>query len=294
VKVLILAISPFNDRSILLNSRLNSLREQLGTLCEMLSENWGRQEETWKRVEEEEMWRHLSSEGLNCPLIGSHQIADFDGRLRLLELTTPCPGLVLHTAPHPCVPASPRHPVHHGVYSLNLSDLKKTKTMKHSRIIIKSLLVCYVTFGALIIALNKASKTLHSHHRIYRGNLSDLKRKKTMKHSSIIVFVNNFLDRYQKIIGYLSSKICAKLLDTIPSSYKEEAKYFFWNESNSSLNHLTIIYEAIRYFLGGLEYRFRKFRNRILGIVIRQTTESMRPEKYFASVLIKRLSSRRN
>ncbi len=43
------------------------------------------------------------------------------------------------------------------------------------------------------------------------------------------------------------------LLETLPASYKQEAKYYFYEEENK-----TNINDAFQYFLGGIEYRHRK------------------------------------
>ena len=43
------------------------------------------------------------------------------------------------------------------------------------------------------------------------------------------------------------------LIETLPASYKQEAKYYFYEEENK-----TNISDAFQYFLGGIEYRYRK------------------------------------
>lgn len=52
----------------------------------------------------------------------------------------------------------------------------------------------------------------------------------------------------------LRKGICQFLLNTLPNSYKEEAKYCFYIETNTQT-----IPEAFQYALGGIEYRIRKF-----------------------------------
>jgi CRISPR/Cas system-associated endonuclease Cas1 len=59
--------------------------------------------------------------------------------------------------------------------------------------------------------------------------------------------------RRQMVKQIVKEKIYLTLLETLPKSYKEEAKNCFWEEKDRQS-----ISEAFQYFLGGIEYRIRK------------------------------------
>ena len=72
------------------------------------------------------------------------------------------------------------------------------------------------------------------------------RRQRTRKNNKIKIELEIFRNKIVKTIKNL-------LLETLPISYKQEAKYYFYEE-DSEAN----VKEALQYFLGGIEYRYRK------------------------------------